>query len=102
VCCKYAPRCRLASQRKRPLAYRRQRGIVSHWCQFDVRLAATRIKPNPIDVIGLLRCRFLIHNVGMIYGYARVLTDAQVSPTSLMATDAAARFATLVGRLPPR
>src|SRR5271169_952713 len=30
-----------------------------------------------LDAIGLFRCRFLMHNRGMIYGYARVSTAAQ-------------------------
>jgi DNA invertase Pin-like site-specific DNA recombinase len=30
-----------------------------------------------IDEFGLFRCRFLMHNPGMIYGYARVSTAAQ-------------------------
>src|SRR5271156_2797573 len=31
----------------------------------------------PVDPIGLFRCRFLMQNESMIYGYARVSTAAQ-------------------------
>jgi hypothetical protein len=33
--------------------------------------------PNGLDGIGLFRCKFLMHNPSMIYGYARVSTAAQ-------------------------
>ena len=34
-------------------------------------------QPDGIDLIGLFRRKFLVHNEGMIYGYARLSTDAQ-------------------------
>jgi predicted site-specific integrase-resolvase len=35
------------------------------------------LQNQAIDTIELFWCRFLMHNEGMIYGYARVSTDAQ-------------------------
>jgi hypothetical protein len=62
----------------------------NRFCRQAVEIIPQKAMPNPeIYQMALFWCKFLMHNVGMIFGYARVSTDARDLTSQLVQLKAA-------------